>query len=129
MLRRILFMVALVISLMSGVSTLPAHAAYDPLQVCTDAGVDVCKQENQKNSTLGPVGDALSTGTKILSIIGAVAAVFYIIIGGYKYVLSAGDSKSVQSAKNTILYALIGLVIIIAAQPIIRFALDRLFKQ
>jgi hypothetical protein len=51
-----------------------------------------------------------------------------IIIGGFKYITSGGDSNNVSSAKNTILYAIIGLIIVALAQTIVRFILGRVIS-
>lgn len=59
----------------------------------------------------------------IFSIVVGVVAVIMIIVGGFRYIISGGDSSSVQGAKNTILYAIVGLVIVVFAQVIIRFVL------
>ncbi len=61
----------------------------------------------------------------IFSIVVGVISVIMIIIGGFKYITSGGDSGNVSSAKNTIVYAIIGLVIVALAQFIVRFVLDR----
>ena len=53
---------------------------------------------------------------------GAVS-VLMIIIGGFRYVISGGDSNGIQGAKNTIIYALVGLVIVLFSQIIVRFVL------
>ena len=58
-------------------------------------------------------------------IIGAVSVVM-LIIGGIRYTTSQGDSSAVTSAKNTILYAVIGLVVAILAYAIVNFVVDRL---
>jgi len=58
-------------------------------------------------------------------VVGA-AAVIMIIVGGFKYITSSGDSTSVESAKNTILFAVIGLVIALVAQSIVIFVLRKL---
>lgn len=50
-----------------------------------------------------------------------IVSVIMVIIGGFKYVLSGGDSSKVTSAKNTVLYAIIGLIIAILAYAIINF--------
>jgi hypothetical protein len=50
-----------------------------------------------------------------------IAAVIMIIIGGATYVLAAGDSAKINTAKNTIIYALVGLVVAASAALIIRF--------
>src|SRR3989344_2084484 len=61
----------------------------------------------------------------IFSLIVGVVSVIMIIIGGLKYITSGGDSGNVTGAKNTILYAIIGLVIVALAQFVVRFVLCR----
>ncbi len=61
----------------------------------------------------------------LLFVIGAVA-VLVILIGGIRYVLSAGDGNATKGAKDTILYAIIGLVVAIMAYAIVNFVLASL---
>lgn len=61
----------------------------------------------------------------IFSVVVGVISVIMIIIGGLKYVTSGGDSGNISSAKNTILYAIIGLIVVVLAQVIVRFVLER----
>ena len=61
----------------------------------------------------------------ILYIVGIVAVIM-LIIGGIKYVVSGGDSKKVTDAKNTVLYAIIGLVIAFLAFAIVNFVISAL---
>ena len=70
------------------------------------------------------LSDAADTIIDILSLVVAAAAVIFIIIGGVKYVTSGGNQEKVTSAKNTILYAIIGLVIVIFAQTILQFVVS-----
>ncbi len=53
-------------------------------------------------------------------LVGAISVIF-IIIGGLRYVISNGDSKQVTAAKDTILYAVIGVVVAIVAFGIVQF--------
>lgn len=71
------------------------------------------------------VNNILSTVINIFSLVVGVVAVIMIIVGGLKYITSGGDSGNVSGAKNTILYAIIGLVIVALAQIIVRFVLNR----
>lgn len=80
---------------------------------CTDT-----KGSPTVESTIGKV-------VNILSLVVGIAAVIMIIIGGLKYILSSGDSSNVNSAKNTILYAIVGLVVVLLAQVIVRFVINR----
>jgi hypothetical protein len=71
------------------------------------------------------INDLLTQVINIFSIIVGVIAVFMIIFGGLKYITSGGDSGNVSGAKNTIIYALIGLVIVALAQFIVHFVLGK----
>ncbi len=62
----------------------------------------------------------------ILSVIVGAVSVIMIIVGGFRYVVSNGDSNATAGAKNTILYAIIGLVVVLFAQVIVRFILTSL---
>ena len=53
-----------------------------------------------------------------------VMAVIMIIWGGIRYVLSAGNSAALTSAKNTIMYAVIGLIVAILAYTIVNFVIN-----
>lgn len=71
------------------------------------------------------VESVVRTVINLLSLIVGIVAVIMIIIGGLKYITSSGDSANVTSAKNTILYAIIGLVVVALAQVIVRFVLTK----
>ncbi len=64
----------------------------------------------------------------IIGVIGLVAVVF-IIIGGVNYMTSAGDSGKVKKAKDTILYAAIGLIACALAFAIVNFVIKSILKQ
>lgn len=57
-------------------------------------------------------------------IVGAIAVVM-MIFGGFKYITSGGDSGKITTAKNTIIFAIIGLVIVAASQLIVNFVLNK----
>lgn len=76
--------------------------------------------QGQKNLT-----DIIATVVNIISIVVGVIAVIMIIWGGLKYITSGGESGKITSAKNTIIYALIGLVVVALAQFIVRFVLTK----
>jgi hypothetical protein len=61
----------------------------------------------------------------IFSIIVGIVAVIMIIVGGFRYVTSGGASDKVGGAKNTLIYAIIGLIIVALAQAIVHFVLNQ----
>lgn len=61
----------------------------------------------------------------IFSWLVGIVSVIMVIVGGFQYVTSGGDSGKVTSAKNTIMYALIGIVIVALAQVMVKFVLGK----
>ena len=71
------------------------------------------------------VEGTLATLVKVLSWVVGIISVIMVIVGGIQYVTSGGDSGKVTSAKNTIMYSLIGVVIVALAQTIVFFVLNK----
>ncbi len=63
--------------------------------------------------------------TNVFSIIVGAAAIIMIIYGGFRYITSGGDSGKVGNAKNTLIYAIVGLIIVALAQLIVRFVITQ----
>ncbi len=70
-------------------------------------------------------GSVFFKATNAVIYVVAAAAVFMIVLGGLRYVLSGGDSAGIRSAKDTIIYALVGLVIAVFAFSIVNFVIGR----
>lgn len=100
----------------------PACAQNPDATLCKDNETD---QTADCNALFGPCG-VLTKAAKLLSIVVAIASIIMIIIGGIMYIISSGDPTNIQNAKNTILYAIIGLVITLLARAIISFVLVKL---
>ncbi len=66
----------------------------------------------------------ISTAVSILSMVVGALAVIMIIVSGFKYITSGGDSNRVSSAKNTLIYAIIGFAIAVLAQVIVIYVLN-----
>lgn len=109
--------------------TTPQSSVKDPLNpVCPTSGAGstahVCSSQN--NTQIDGSGGIIVKTTRIVAVITGVASIIMIMVGGFKYVISQGESAEINSAKNTILYALVGLVISVSAPFIIGFVINRL---
>jgi hypothetical protein len=91
------------------------------LHFTADPSTNSCESNGQ--SITDKVNNFLKHLINIFSAIIGVVAVIMIIFGGFRYITSGGNDSSVTSAKNTILYAIIGLVIVALAQLLVRFVL------
>jgi hypothetical protein len=94
----------------------------------TDAKGKICEGIGGCDTPDGEKGvsDIVALVVNILSAIVAVAAVLVIIFAGFRYVLAMGDSSKISSAKDTIVYAIVGLLIAALAQVIVRFVLNKI---
>ena len=88
-------------------------------------GAAAAKCEGCPSDLFGETGVFRQISSTIIYIVGIIAVIM-LIWGGLRYVLSGGDSKKVTDAKNTVLYAIIGLVISFLAFAIINFVIDAL---
>ena len=88
-------------------------------------GAEAARCDGCPGNLFGNTGVFKQVTNTILYIVGIVAVIM-LIIGGIKYVVSGGDSKKVTDAKNTILYAIIGLVIAFLSYAIVRFVITAL---
>lgn len=86
---------------------------------------DSCDITSQGAEGTEKINSLITTVINIFSLVVGVVAVIMIIIGGLKYITSGGDSGNVTGAKNTILYAVIGLVVVALAQFIVKFVLGK----
>ncbi len=100
----------------------------DNIAECLDAGACLnttaatCPNQKLAGSKLQGI---LRLVLNIFSVLVGVIAVIMIIVSGLKYITSAGDSNSVNSAKNTLLYAVVGLVVVALAQVIVKYVLAK----
>lgn len=106
-----------------------AHAAQSDAskQVC--AGITSATGGNCDSDAAATTTNSLvNTLINVLSWIIAVISVFMIMFGGFKMITSAGDSSKVTSGRQTIIFALVGLVIVALAQTIVKFVLEKFFS-
>ena len=109
--------------------TVPTYAA-DSYNICSSNATDEVKRANGCD---GSAKDGLPNAiTNIVnSVIGAIGivAVIFIVVGGVNYMASSGDATKVKKAKDTILYATIGLVICALAFAIVNFVIKSILNQ
>ena len=104
-----------------GFSNVNATSTYYSLQ----EGAEAARCETCPRDLFGDTGVFRQITDTILYIVGIIAVIM-LIWGGIRYVVSGGDAKKVTDAKNTILYAIIGLIISFLAYAIVRFVVNAL---
>jgi type IV secretion system pilin len=96
----------------------------------TQAKTDVCQGISvvascTASSDGSGISSVITLVVNIMSLLLGAVAVIMIIIAGFKFVTSGGETAKVSSAKSTILYAVVGLVVAIMAKVIVYFVLSK----
>lgn len=98
-----------------------ANAVYNGTNVATGS-------QSTCGNSQGTVTNGIKTVSveviNILSIVVGIIAVIMIVYGGFRYITSGGESGSVSSAKNTLIFAIIGLILVALAQVIVHWVLN-----
>lgn len=130
--NKILLIVSAAILLMASVLAMPMLAGAAPNEKLNPDGsvrcgsdIDIAGTDCAKTKASTDINDLIKTVINIFSAVVGAVSVIMIIVGGFRYIISGGDSNNVGAAKNTILYAVVGLVIVAIAQIIVQFVLER----
>ncbi len=86
-------------------------------------GADAARADVMPTELIGDNGVFNRLTSTILLIVGFISVIM-LVYGGLRYILSGGDSKKVTDAKNTVLYAIIGLIISLLSYAIVKFVLN-----
>ncbi len=96
----------------------------DPTSI--QSGVDCVGENIQNKSSLEDVvQNVINT---MLFLIGIISVIM-LIVGGIRYVISGGNQSQVEGARNTILYAIVGLVVAFVAWGIVNFVIGALTES
>ena len=101
-------------------SALVAFLTVSPVFASMSQGAVSAKGTDQPSLLIGNGGVFSQITNVLLFIIGAISVIM-IVIGGLRYVISGGDAKQVDAAKNTILYAIIGIIVALLAYAAVNF--------
>jgi len=127
-----LFMISVTIvglQLVANKATVTAESYDSVKSVCDAAGNKGSVCGNQGTPGKDPVtgkGGAIDVAANIISWAAGAIAVIVIIFAGFRFTTSGGDSGKVSSARNTIIYAAIGLLVIVLARVIVSFVIGNI---
>lgn len=92
-------------------------------EACMAIGNDKSCNDTTTGNSNGDLTSIVKLIVNIISVLVGVAAVTMLMWGGMKYITSGGDTNKAKSAKDTIVYALIGLVIVALSQFVVKYVL------
>lgn len=101
-------------------------ASCDTGNLSISSGADCARGNQQPTDLFGGDNSIFRRVTNILLFLVGAISVIMLIIGGIRYVISGGDQAQVTSAKNTILYAIVGIVVAFLAYAAVNFVTQAL---
>lgn len=112
---------ALVVGVGASVLMPQSVGAVNVFDQCSgNADSSVCKSQGDNAQSM------IKNVINLLLYVLGVIAVIMIIVGGIRYTTSNGDSSAIKSAKDTILYSVVGLVVAILSFAIVNFVVTRI---
>lgn len=112
-----------ILQIITGIGTALSLCAGRAMAITAAEGAEAARADGMPAELIGPDGIFNRITSIALGVIGAVSVIM-LIWGGLRYIISGGDSKKITDAKNTILYAIIGLIIAVLSYAIINFVLN-----
>ena len=101
---------------------------------CTGSKCIACNELQQLNNSSqecnkanSSVSSVIYNGVNVLSFVVGVIAIIMIILSGFRFIVSGGDSNGVSNAKRNLIYALVGLAVAASADALVRFMVHTSF--
>ncbi len=112
-----------ILQITTGICTMVTLCAGKAMALTVQEGAEAARADGMPENLVGPDGVFTQVTNTVLYVVGAIS-VLMLVWGGFRYIISGGDSKKVTDAKNTILYAILGLIIAFFAYAIVNFVLN-----
>ncbi|MYB40345.1 hypothetical protein F4X86_03735 [Candidatus Saccharibacteria bacterium] len=96
--------------------------------ICSGVSLDLDNEDCENEEADRRVVSTIKNIINLFSIAAGTATVIMIIYAGFRYVVSGGDEKGVKGAKNTVIYAVVGIILVALAQAIVVFILNQLLE-
>lgn len=102
--------------------------AVNVFQPCSGgaANTTVCQEASKNQNGKNPVISAVKVVLNVMSIVAGFLAVIMIIIAGLRLVTGGGDANTYNTARGSIIYAAIGIFVVVLSQTIVVFVLNRI---
>lgn len=127
--KRLIFSLMLTLGLLTPVAISGSAAAANVFSGAKEEACAGVRLESSSNDCKGgaqSVTNIIGRVIDFISVVVGVICVIVIIISGLRYVTSNGDSNNITSARNTFIYALVGLILVAFAQLIVKLVIARI---
>lgn len=116
-------------AVVAGLSAVAVSTTGVLAQSAVENGLDkAVSEDNRTTKIFSEDGIFKTVVNTLLFLVGAISVIM-LIVGGIRYIVSAGDQNQVTAAKNTILYAIVGIIVAVLSWAIVNWVLSFLYAR
>ena len=123
--KKTVLSIALMICMVFGVSALLTTSLSGSVSAQVSDGIDIATTPEMKGKQIEGKGGLIQTVVNVLLWVVGALSVIMIIFSGIRYVTSAGDAAKTKAAQNSLIYAVVGLIVAIFAWAIVNMVIDK----
>lgn len=123
--KKTVLSIALMICMVFGASALLTTSLSGSVSAQVSDGIDIATTPEMKGKKIEGKGGLIQTVVNVLLWVVGALSVIMIIFSGIRYVTSAGDAAKTKAAQNSLIYAVVGLIVAIFAWAIVNMVIDK----
>ena len=124
--KKSIISIAIMICAVFGASVLSTASLSGSVSAQVSKGIDTATTSEMKGKSIDGDKGLIKTVVNVLLWAVGILSVIMIIFSGFRYITSAGDASKTKSARSTLIYSVVGLIVAIMAWAIVNMVINRL---
>ena len=124
--KKSIISIAIMTCAVFGASVLSTASLSGSVSAQVSKGIDTATASEMKGKSIDGDGGLIKTVVNVLLWAVGILSVIMIIFSGFRYITSAGDASKTKSARSTLIYSVVGLIVAIMAWAIVNMVINRL---
>ena len=124
--KKSIISIAIMTCAMFGASVLSTASLSGSVSAQVSKGIDTATTSEMKGKSIDGDKGLIKTVVNVLLWAVGILSVIMIIFSGFRYITSAGDASKTKSARSTLIYSVVGLIVAIMAWAIVNMVINRL---
>ena len=124
--KKSIISIAIMTCAVFGISVLSTASLSGSVSAQVSKGIDTATTSEMKGKSIDGDKGLIKTAVNVLLWAVGILSVIMIIFSGFRYITSAGDASKTKSARSTLIYSVVGLIVAIMAWAIVNMVIKRL---
>ena len=124
--KKSIISIAIMTCAVFGASVLSTASLSGSVSAQVSKGIDTATTSEMKGKSIDGDKGLIKTVVNVLLWVVGILSVIMIIFSGFRYITSAGDASKTKSARSTLIYSVVGLIVAIMAWAIVNMVINRL---